>query len=114
MDANYIHGPYVHGLNKGGLKQIISQSKLLGTSASNHMANDHPAVRAYEGTFEFHKKNKNWHGRDRVIIEFMTRQPSRGGMPPGAAEWTAGQLNNNYLDIKILRVLNGEGEQVRV
>mgnify|MGYP000849042494 CR=1 FL=1 len=105
------YGPFVHTLNKGGLNAIRTGSKLRGTNASNHMANDSIAVRAYIGTFEHQKKNKNWHGRESVHIEFTTEIPPRSGLPPGYAEWTDG-LIEGHLPIKITRVLNGEGESV--
>ncbi|MEX1188760.1 MAG: hypothetical protein WED33_05835 [Bacteroidia bacterium] len=113
MDPIYKYGPYVHGLNKGGLPEIIISSKLRGAAASNHMSNNNPAVRAYEGSFEFHKKNKRWQGKHKIYIEFLTKQPSRSGMPPGGAEWTGSQLTNNHLEIKILRVINGDGEELK-
>jgi hypothetical protein len=112
MDAIYKYGPFVHGLNRGGLKGIISESQLRGATASNHLANDRYAVRAYAGTFEEQKRNKRWSGRDKTFIEFMTMVPPRAGLPPGYAEWSDHLLMNNHLKIRILRVLNGEGEAI--
>jgi hypothetical protein len=108
------YGPYVHTLNKGGLNEIVTTSKLRGTEASNYMANDRRAVRAYVGTFEYQKKNKNWSGRKSIHIEFLTFVPPRSGLPPGAAEWGEELLIEGYLPIQILRVVNGEGENVNV
>jgi hypothetical protein len=105
-------GPFVHTLNKGGLKEIVTSGKLRGAPAANHMANDRKAVRAYVGSFEEQKKNKNWSGRISVHIEFMTSVPPRPQLPPGYAEWTEDQLSEGFLPIRILRVLNGEGEAV--
>ena len=112
MDPIYRYGPYVHGLNKGGLREIILSSKLRGAAASNHMAHDRIAVRAYEGAFEYHQQNKRWSGRDKIYIEFFTMLPPRTGTPPREAEWTGPQLINDHLDVKISRVVYGSGEQV--
>lgn len=109
-----LYGPFIHGLNKGGLREIVNTSKLRGTSASNNMSNDSTAVRAYVGSFEYQKKNKRWSGRANIYIEFQTYTPPRCGLPPGYAEWTEESLINSYLKIKILRVVNGEGELVSV
>lgn len=106
------YGPFVHTLNKGGLKEIRTTGKLRAAAASNNMANDRPAVRAYVGTFEYQRKNKNWHDRQSVHIEFTTTIPPRSGLPPGYAEWTD-TLIEGHLPIKINRVLNGAGEEVR-
>jgi hypothetical protein len=106
------YGPFVHTLNKGGLKEIVTTAKLRGTQASNHLANDAKAVRAYIGTFEHQKKNKNWAGRLSIHIEFLTCLPPRSGLPPGYAEWTEESLIEGYLAISIQRVVNGEGESV--
>jgi hypothetical protein len=114
MTSERTYGPFVHGLNKGGLKEIITSSKLRGANAENYMANDHPAVRAYPGTFEYQKKNKNWSGRKNIFIEFLTYIPLRSGLGPGQAEWRDGELVEGYLRIKILRVVNGEGEPVSI
>jgi hypothetical protein len=109
-----MYGPYVHQLNKGGLREIIIGGKLRGSVAGNHMANEDAAVRAYAGTFEYQQKNKNWGDRSRTYIEFMTFTPVRAGLGAGAAEWRGVQLTEGYLPIKILRVLNGAGESVPV
>ena len=114
MDMNRTYGPFVHTLNKGGLKEIITAEKLRGAEAANYMANDVKAVRAYAGTFELQKKNKNWSGRNHIHIEFLTFTPPRSGLPPGYAEWCGEQLIEDHLSIKILRVVNGEGESVLV
>ena len=106
------YGPYVHGLNKGGLREIRATQKLRATCPANYMASDRPAVRAYVGTFEFLKKRMNWSGRDHTFIEFMTKIPSRSDLPPMHAEWTENQLVDGHLAIQILRVVNGEGEAV--
>lgn len=106
------YGPYVHTLNKGGLKEIVTTGRLRGTEASNNLANDRRAVRAYVGTFEQQKKNKNWSGRQSVHIEFVTSVPPRSGLSPGYAEWDDSLLVAGYLPIEILRVVNGEGEKV--
>jgi hypothetical protein len=110
---DWIYGPFVHGLNKGGLDAILVTSKLKGTGASNHMASDLIAVRAYVGDFEYQRRNKNWHGREKIFIEFMTRVPPRTGLPPGYAEWSDAELVDGFLPVHVLRVLNGEGESLR-
>jgi hypothetical protein len=112
MDTARTYGPFVHTLNRGGLKEIVTTGKLRGAEASNHLTNDVKAVRAYVGTFEFQKKNKNWSGRLKTHIEFLTFTPPRDGLPPGYAEWSGEQLINDHLPIKVLRVLNSEGEPV--
>ncbi len=114
MTTGKLYGPFVHGLNKGGLKEIVTTGKLRGAVAGNHMANDRPAVRAYTGPFERRRKIMNWSGRDRVYIEFTTEVPLRDGLAPGQAEWSDDQLIDNHLPITITRVLNGEGEPVAV
>ena len=105
-------GPFVHTLNKGGLNEIVTASKLRGSVASNHLANDNKAVRAYVGSFEHQRKNKRWSGRVSIHIEFLALIPPRSDLPPGYAEWTEDQLVESHLPIKILRVVNGEGEFV--
>ena len=107
-----LYGPYVHTLNKGGLKQIALAQKLRGATASNHMANDHAAVRAYVGTFEHQRKNKNWSSRESIHLEFMTTIAPRSDLPPGYAEWGEAELQQGYLPIQLTRVLNGAGELV--
>ncbi|MCB1887832.1 MAG: hypothetical protein KDH20_09520 [Rhodocyclaceae bacterium] len=108
------YGPFVHKLNKGGLHAIVTTGKLRGAEGSNYFSNDRAAVRAYVGTFEYQKKNKNWSGRTSIFIEFMTTVPLRSGLGPGHAEWSGDELIEGYLPIQILRVLNGEGEAVPV
>ena len=112
MTKSRIFGPFVHTLNKGGLNEIRTSGKLRGTAASNHLANDSLAVRAYTGSFEHQKKNKNWHGRASVHIEFTTAFVPRPGLPPGYAEWASDELIDGYLPITITRVVNGEGEAI--
>jgi hypothetical protein len=102
------YGPYVHTLNKGGLVEIRITSRLRGSTASNNMANDSIAVRAYVGTFEHQQKNKNWSGKVSVHIEFLTSIPPRAGLNPGFAEWTDG-LIAGYLPIQITRIVHGDG-----
>jgi hypothetical protein len=112
MDVNRTYGPFLHTLNKGGLKEIVTTGKLRGTEASNHLANDNKAVRAYVGTFEHQKKNKNWSGRLSTHIEFLSFVAPRSGLPPGYAEWNDALLTEGHLSIKILRIVNGEGEPI--
>ncbi|MEO6276749.1 hypothetical protein [Roseateles sp.] len=112
MQTDMTFGPFVHTLNKGGLKEIVITGKLRGAAASNHLANDHKAVRAYVGTFEHQKKNKNWHGRVSIHIEFLSFVAPCGALPPGYAEWGEELLTEGHLPIKLLRVVNGEGESV--
>ena len=112
MTESRTYGPFVHTLNRGGLKEIVTAGKLRGAEAGNYLSNDRKAVRAYVGTFEHQKRNKNWSGRTSTHIEFLTFLPPRSGLPPGYAEWSEELLVGGYLPIKILRVLNGEGETV--
>ncbi len=114
MVAEKLYGPFVHGLNNGGLKEIVITGKLRGAVGGNNMANDRSAVRAYTGPFETRRKIVNWKGRDRTYIEFMTNSPSCTGLVPGSAEWDGDQLIENHLPIRITLVLNGEGEPVGV
>ena len=106
-----VYGPFVHTLNKGGLQEIRTSSRLRGSAASNHMANDSIAVRAYVGSFEYQRKNKNWHGKT-IHIEFLTALPPRSGLPPGYAEWTD-NLIDGHLPIQITRVMLGDGSMAR-
>ena len=103
-----MYGPYIHTLNKGGLAEIRATSRLRATAASNNMASDRIAVRAYVGTFEYQQRNKRWSGKQTIHIEFLTSVPPRSGLPPGSAEWTDG-LVGGYLPIIITRVLHGDG-----
>lgn len=114
MVAEKLYGPFIQGLNKGGLKEIVTMGKLRGAAGGNNMANDRCAVRGYTGPFEIRRKIMNWNGRDRTYIEFMTNSLSRTGLVPGCAEWDGDQLIENHLPIRITRVLNGEGEAVGV
>jgi hypothetical protein len=106
------YGPFVHGLNKGGLVDIVRSSSLRGVGASNNMTNDRLAVRAYTGGFEFQRKTKRWSGADKTFIEFMTDTPPRPNLPPGYAEWTEEGLNDGVLKIRILRIVDGDGNTV--
>ncbi len=112
MSEQRTYGPFVHTLNKGGLREIVTTGKLRGTTASNHLANDSKAVRAYVGTFKHQKRNKNWSGRTSVHIEFLSYAPPRPNLPPGYAEWSDDQLIQGHLPISIVRVVNGEGESL--
>jgi hypothetical protein len=104
-----ISGPFVHCLNKGGLEDIVRTRKLRGTVASNSMANDRPAVRAYTGTFEHQKRNKNWNGPQMTVIEFYTSTPPRPNLSPGYAEWTEEGLVDGHLSIQISKIVDGNG-----
>ena len=110
--ARGIVGPFVHGLNKGGLSEIVRTSSLRGVAASNHMANDRPAVRAHIGTFEFQRQNKRWSGADKTFIEFYTDVGHRPNCPPGYAEWIDDALENGYLRIRISRIVDGDGKVI--
>src|SRR5882672_7592460 len=96
-------GPFVHGLNKGGLFEIARTRQLRGTEASNNMASDRLAVRAYVGSFEHQKRIKNWSDPSKTLIEFVTQIAPRTGLPPGYAEWGEDQLVHGYLPITITR-----------
>ena len=108
------HGPFVHTLNKGGLQEIVTSGRLRATEPANHLASDRLAVRAHTGSFEHQKKNKNWHGRLSVHIEFMTPVPPDADPPPGWATWSDDRLLEGQLPIHILRVVNGDGELISV
>jgi hypothetical protein len=107
--AHTFFGPFVHGLNKGGLTEIVRTSRLRGVAASNHMANDRPAVRAYVGSFDHQRRVKRWSGADKTFIEFYTHVPPRPQLPPGYAEWTEEGLTDGHLLIRISRILDGDG-----
>ena len=109
---NQTFGPFVHGLNKGGLFEIARTGGLRGAPASNNMASDSLAVRAYVGDFAYQKRNKNWSGADKSFIEFVTRVPPRSGLPPGYAEWAEEQLTDGFLTIQVLRVIDGNGNSI--
>lgn len=106
------YGPFVHTLNKGGLRLIITSGKLKGTQPANHLASDRLAVRAYAGSFEHQRKNKNWKGKTSIHIEFMTPIPVDADLPPGWAMWSEDRLIEGYLPIRILRVVNGDGDVI--
>lgn len=106
------HGPFVHTLNKGGLTEIVSSRRLRGTAPANHLASDRAAVRAYTGSFEHQKRNKNWSGKISVHIEFMTAIAPDADLPPGWAVWSDDRLIDGYLPIRILRVVNGDGDLI--
>jgi hypothetical protein len=106
------HGPFVHTLNKGGLREIVTSQKLRGTIPGNYLASDRLAVRAYKGSFEHQKKNKNWSGKVSVHIEFMSRIAPDTGQSPGWAVWSEDSLIQGHLPIRILRVVNGDGEVI--
>jgi hypothetical protein len=112
MTDTKLYGPFVHGLNKGGLTSIVRNSSLLGTAASNNLANDRVAVRAHVGTFEEQRRKKRWSGSQHTFIEFRTFIPPRPGLPPGFAEWSEEQLVGGYLRIQISRILTGDGQLV--
>lgn len=110
--ARETFGPFVHGLNKGGLSEIVRTSSLRGVGASNHMANDTPAVRAYVGSFEHQRQNKRWSGANKTFIEFSADLRPRPNLPSGYAEWTGDALANGHLRIHISRIVDGDGKEI--
>jgi hypothetical protein len=109
--TNGVYGPYVHKLNKGGLHEILTTQKFRATPARG---SDIPGVRAHVGSFEKVKKKMNWSGRQDTYIEFTTEIPPCSGLPPWLAEWRENELLVGQLPIRVLGVVNGEGEPVMI
>ena len=100
------HGPFVHGLNKGGLEEIRKTSSLISTQGREGRG---VAVRALFGSFEYQRKNKRWDDPQRIYIEFYTDQPPYKG-DPIIAQWHLPE--GAFLKIYISGVFNGAGDIV--
>jgi hypothetical protein len=100
------YGPFVHGLNKGGLEDIRGNQRLLSSPARG-IAGGANAVRAYYGSFEKRQKNKNWHNPSKVYIEFMTFLPPYQH-DPIMARWFMNE--GEYLPIRITGIFYGSGK----
>lgn len=102
------YGPYVHQLNKGGLKEIVTSGKLRGTEASNNSGGIGLAVRASVGSVDYQLRNLGWkRDPEKVLIEFYADvEPPRH---PAFAIWSEDQLSDGHLPIKISRVARGDG-----
>lgn len=108
----FVHGPYVHQLNKGGLLSIIRQSALRSTPSSNNH-NSFDAVRGHRGSFADLRKLQLWgegQNRDRIYIEFMTHTPPTHGGNPELPRWLL--ESGSLLPIKITGLFRGTGAQV--
>lgn len=105
----FVHGPFVHGLNKGGLLSIIRQSALRSTTS--RYGGD--AVRAHSGSFAHLREFRRWgEGQDlnQIYIEFMTHTPPASGSRPGLPEWHL--ESGSLLPIKITGLFRGTGVRV--
>jgi hypothetical protein len=107
-----VFGPFVHGLNKGGLTDILGHQRLLSTEARG-VAGGAAAVRAIKGLWEDLAKRNNWLHRpdpNQIYIEFMTYDSPRNDGHPAEARWDVPE--GQYLPIKVLRVIDGTGKVV--
>lgn len=102
------YGPYVHQLNKGGLKEIITSGKLKGTEASNNTGGLGLATRASKGSVEHQLRNPGWvRYPERIWIEFYTDiEPDQH---PAWAIWHEDKMTDGHLPIKISRIVRGDG-----
>jgi len=108
MNSPSSYGPYVHKLNRGGLEDIVSNSRLVSTEAAGS-AGGSAKVRAHVGDFKTLKEQLKLSGED-TFIEFTTETAPDTGLPPGWAYWSMDA--GLYLSISINGVYNGNGEVI--
>jgi RHS repeat-associated protein len=97
-----LSGPYIHGINKGGLPNIIAEQRLLATEASA-IAGGQAGVRAYTHSLD---KLKSKPSTD--FVEFFTRQaPSSANPGQSSVLWSmeAGKA----LDVTVTRIAHPDG-----
>ncbi len=107
-----MHGPFVHGINKGGLNDIIRFQRLVSTEARG-IAGGGTGVRAYEGDFQtlFRRMNSGNSPSGKQFVEFHTFHPPRSRTPPGLANWPLAE--GEYLNVRISGVFEDNGRKVR-
>lgn len=101
-----IFGPFVHGLNKGGLNEIRTHRQLRASDAAG-IAGGASAVRAHVGLFAYLQRRNRWFANpEKVFIEFTTSVAPEAH--PAIAVWymPAGA----YLRIAIRATYNGAGQ----
>ncbi|MCP4733053.1 MAG: hypothetical protein GY873_02570 [Bosea sp.] len=98
---------YVHGLNKGGLDEILATGRLNSSEAAM-IAGGVPRVNALRGDFGSLHETMNWHDPDKIFIEFTTEvEPP---YHPAYARWSG--LENDYLPIAVTGVFDGSGRRL--
>lgn len=98
---------YVHGLNKGGLDEILATGRLNSSEAAM-IAGGVPRVNALRGDFGSLHETMNWHDPDKIFIEFTTEvEPP---YHPAYARWSG--LENDYLPIEVTGVFDGSGRRL--
>ena len=104
------YGPFVHGLNKGGLAEIVRTSRLISTEG-RHGGHE---IRARVGDFKSLQTKLRWAEggtyQDRIFIQFDTDIAPRTGEAPGSASWP--MPAGNYLHIRIVGIFTGSGRQI--
>ena len=102
-------GPFVHGLNKGGLTDILAHQRLRATVA-RAVAGGGSAVRGIRGTWDDVAQRRGWLIKpdpSQLYIEFETYESPDADGHPVEARWSIPE--GTYLSIKVLRVRNGAG-----
>lgn len=98
---------YVHGLNKGGLDEILASGRLNSSEAAM-IAGGVSRVNALRGDFESLHETMNWHDPEKIFIEFTTEvEPP---YHPAYARWSG--LENDYLPIEVTGVFDGSGRRL--
>ncbi|MBX9912093.1 MAG: hypothetical protein K2Z25_25745 [Beijerinckiaceae bacterium] len=98
---------YVHGLNKGGLEEILATGRLNSSEAAM-IAGGVPRVNALRGDFGSLHETMNWHDPEKIFIEFTTEvEPP---YHPAYARWSG--LENDYLPIAVTGVFDGSGRRL--
>ena|ERR1700730_13707818 len=108
--AAKIHGPFTHGLNKGGLEDIRKNRRLKATEAAG-IAGSSSAVRAHVGSFEVLQKRWCWFSptyKDTIFIEFTS--DAAPDSHPSIATWYLPE--GEYLPITITGVFTGAGRKI--
>ena len=98
---------YVHGLNKGGLDEILATGRLNSSEAAM-VAGGAMRVNALHGDFRSLHETMNWHDPEKIFVEFMTEiEPP---YHPAYARWSG--LENDYLPITVTGVFDGSGRRL--
>jgi RHS repeat-associated protein len=96
------HGPYIHGINKGGLDAIIREQQMIATDARG-VAGGVPAVRAYT-----HSLDGLGAYPSTDFLEFTTAAPPSGVNPGQSSVWWSME-EGARLDIRITRIAHPDG-----
>jgi hypothetical protein len=101
-----IHGPFIHGINKGGLSDIVRDNQLISTTARD-VAGAEDAVRAY--TYSLDKLT----AAETDFVEFFTRQaPTAPNPGQSSVSWS--MPAGSRLDVLVTRIAHPNGSITQV